>query len=46
MIDDTMLVIHTASSNGNGEHGERPRSRVFVLEGNTYLLRGKTTRPR
>lgn len=45
-IDDTMLVVDTASSNGTWEHGERPRSRVFVLDGNTELLLGKTTRAR
>jgi hypothetical protein len=34
-IDDSMLVVDTASSNGTWEHGERPRSRVFMLDGNT-----------
>jgi len=45
-IDDTMLVVDTASSNGTWERGERPRSRIFVLDGNTELLLGKTTRAR
>ncbi|MBS1121727.1 MAG: Forkhead-associated protein [Deltaproteobacteria bacterium] len=42
-IDDTMLVVDTASSNGTWEGGEKPRSRVFALDGNTELLLGKTT---
>ncbi len=45
-IDDILLVIDTASSNGTWEQGERPRARVFVLDGNTELLLGKTTRAR
>jgi hypothetical protein len=45
-IEDRLLVIDTASSNGTWEHGEKPRSRVFVVEGNTELLLGKTTRAR
>ncbi len=45
-IDDTMLVIDTASSNGTWEHGEKPRARVFMLDGNSELLLGKTTRAR
>jgi hypothetical protein len=45
-VDDVLLVIDTASSNGTWEHGERPRARVFNLDGNTELLLGKTTRAR
>jgi hypothetical protein len=45
-IDDSLLVVDTASSNGTWEQGERPRARVFVLDGNTELLLGKTTRAR
>jgi len=45
-IDDILLVVDTASSNGTWERGERPRARVFVLDGNTELLLGKTTRAR
>jgi hypothetical protein len=45
-IDDIVLVIDTASSNGSWENGERPRARVFVLGFNTEILLGKTTRAR
>jgi FHA domain-containing protein len=46
-IDDTMLVVDTASSNGTWENGQKPRSRVFVLESSSVeLLLGKTTRAR
>jgi len=45
-VDDTVLLIDTASSNGTWENGERPRARVFVIDFNTELLLGKTTRAR
>ena len=45
-IDDSLLLIDTASSNGTWENGEKPRARVFVLDRNTELLLGKTTRAR
>ncbi len=45
-IDDAMLVVDTASTNGTWEGGEQPRSRVIALDGNTELLLGKTTRAR
>lgn len=47
-IDDSLLVVDTASSNGTWEHGEKPRARVFVLEGTATqeLLLGKATRAR
>jgi hypothetical protein len=44
-IGDSLLVVDTASSNGTWERGERPRSRVFVLDGSSgELVLGKTTR--
>jgi len=45
-VEDTVLLIDTASSNGTWENGERPRARVFVLDSNTELLLGKSTRAR
>jgi FHA domain len=47
-IDDALLVVDTASSNGTWDAGERPRSRVFALDGSTpgELLLGRTTRAR
>ena len=45
-IDDALLVVDTASSNGTWEHGVGPRSRVFALAGDSELLLGKTTRAR
>ena len=45
-VDDTLLLIDTASSNGTWENGDRPRARVFVLDFNTELILGKTTRAR
>ena len=45
-VDDMLLIIDTASSNGTWENGEKPRARVFVLEPNTELILGKTTRAR
>lgn len=45
-VENTVLLIDTASSNGTWDNGERPRARVFVLDFNTELLLGKTTRAR
>ncbi|MEO8700760.1 MAG: FHA domain-containing protein [Kofleriaceae bacterium] len=47
-IEDALLVVDTASSNGIWENGERPRSRVFALDGSSpdEILLGKTTRAR
>jgi hypothetical protein len=47
-VDDQLLVVDTASSNGTWDQGERPRSRVFVLDGSSTneLLLGKQTRAR
>lgn len=45
-VDNTLLLIDTASSNGSWEHGERPRARCFVLGFDTELVLGKHTRLR
>ncbi len=45
-VDNTVLIVDTASSNGTWENGEKPRARVFVLDFNTELILGKTTRAR
>lgn len=46
-VGDHVLLVDTASSNGTWDQGERPRSRVFLIDGpNTELLLGKQTRAR
>jgi hypothetical protein len=47
-VGDHLLLVDTASSNGTWDQGERPRSRVFVIDGSSTneLLLGKQTRAR
>ncbi len=45
-IDNSVLVVDTASSNGTWEQGQRPRARVFSLDGDSELVLGKVTRAR